>query len=92
MTYDFYYFFLPFVVFSLSHHFLIYHVSLFFLNDMRMGRTITSIASNTTGIRGFAECRSLCRVPFVGHSAKNGLPSAALGKVRRSAKSPFTEC
>jgi hypothetical protein len=34
----------------------------------------------------------LCRVPFVGHLAKNGLPSAALGKVRRSAKSPFTEC
>ena len=46
----------------------------------------------TTGIRGFAECCILCRVPFVGHSAKKALPSAALGKVRLSAKSLFTEC
>jgi hypothetical protein len=46
----------------------------------------------TTGIAGFAECCILCRVPFVGHSAKKALPSAALSKVRRSAKSPFTEC
>jgi hypothetical protein len=46
----------------------------------------------TTGIRGFAECCILCRVLFVGHSAKKALPSAALGKVRLSAKSPFTEC
>jgi len=46
----------------------------------------------TTGIRGFAECCILCRVPFVGHSAKKALPSAALGKVRLSEKSPFTEC
>jgi hypothetical protein len=45
----------------------------------------------TTGIRGFAECCILCRVPFVGHSAKKDLPSVALGKVRLSAKSPFTE-
>jgi hypothetical protein len=36
----------------------------------------------TTGIRGFAECRPLCRVPFVGHSAKKALPRAALDKVR----------
>jgi hypothetical protein len=46
----------------------------------------------TTGIRGFAECCILFRVPFVGHSAKKALPSAALGKARLSAKSPFTEC
>jgi hypothetical protein len=31
-------------------------------------------------------------VPFVGHSAKKALPSAALGKVRLSAKILFTEC
>jgi hypothetical protein len=46
----------------------------------------------TTGIRGFAECRTLCRVPFVGHSAKKALPRAALGKVRLSVTSLFTEC
>jgi hypothetical protein len=31
-------------------------------------------------------------VPFVGHSAKKALPSAALGKARLSAKRLFTEC
>jgi hypothetical protein len=31
-------------------------------------------------------------VPFVGHSAKTALSRAALGKVRLSAKSLFTEC
>jgi hypothetical protein len=46
----------------------------------------------TTGIRGFAECRPLCRVPFVGHSAKKALLSAALGKVRLSVTNLFTEC
>jgi hypothetical protein len=46
----------------------------------------------TTGIRGYAECWSLCRVSFVGHSAKTALLRAALGKVRISAKSLFTEC
>jgi hypothetical protein len=46
----------------------------------------------TTGIRGFAECRPLCRVPFVGHLAKKALSRAALGKVRLSATSLFTEC
>jgi hypothetical protein len=46
----------------------------------------------TTGIRGFAECRPLCRVPFVGHSVKKALPRAAHGKVRLSATSIFTEC
>jgi hypothetical protein len=40
----------------------------------------------TTGIRDFAECWLLCRVPFVGHSAKKALPSAVLGNVRHSAK------
>jgi hypothetical protein len=46
----------------------------------------------TTGIRDFAECRRLCRVLYIGHSAKKTLPSAALGKVLRSVKSLFTEC
>src|SRR5688572_10654231 len=46
----------------------------------------------TTGIAGFAECSTLCRVPFVGHSTKKALPSAALGKVRNSAKRRFAEC
>jgi hypothetical protein len=41
----------------------------------------------TTGIRAFAECRWLCRVLFIGHSAKKALPSAALGNVLRSVKS-----
>jgi hypothetical protein len=50
---------------------------------------LTPQISNTTGIRGFAECCILCRVPFAGHSAKKALPSAALGKVRLSAKSPL---
>jgi hypothetical protein len=31
-------------------------------------------------------------VPFVGHSTKKALPRAALGKVRLSATSLFTEC
>jgi hypothetical protein len=34
----------------------------------------------------------LCRVSFVGHSAKKALPRAALGKVRLSATRLFTEC
>jgi hypothetical protein len=46
----------------------------------------------TTGIRAFAECRTLCRVPFLGHSAKMALPRAALGKARLSVTSLFTEC
>jgi hypothetical protein len=46
----------------------------------------------TIGIRLFAECRRLCRVLFIGHSAKPTLPSAALGKVLRSVNSLFTEC
>jgi hypothetical protein len=53
---------------------------------------LSTVEVDTTGIRGFAECCILCRVPFVGHSATKALPSAALGKVRLSAKSPFTEC
>jgi hypothetical protein len=54
--------------------------------------TQTSCLSFTTGILGFVECRPLCRVAFVGHSAKKALPRAALGKVRLSATSLFTEC
>jgi hypothetical protein len=46
----------------------------------------------TTGIRAFAECLTLCRVHFIGHSANQALPSAALGKVLLSVKSSFTEC
>jgi hypothetical protein len=46
----------------------------------------------TTGIRGFAECRPLCRVSFVGHSANKSLPRTALGKVWLSVTSLFTEC
>jgi hypothetical protein len=34
----------------------------------------------------------LCRVPFVGHSAKTSLPRAALGKVLHSITMSFTEC
>jgi hypothetical protein len=72
-------------------------VPFFFTRDLRLvrqsvrffnGATFVSI----TGIRGFAECWPLCRVPFVGHSAKTALTRAALGKVRLSAKSLFTEC
>jgi hypothetical protein len=48
--------------------------------------------ATTTGIRAFAECQALCRVLFIGHSAKKTLPRAALGKVLRSVKSLFTEC
>jgi hypothetical protein len=48
--------------------------------------------THTTGIQGFTECCNLCRVLFVGHSAKKALPSAALGKARLSAKRLFTEC
>jgi hypothetical protein len=48
--------------------------------------------TSTTGIRAFAECRRLCRVLFIGHSAKKTLPSAALGKDLRSVKVLFTEC
>jgi hypothetical protein len=34
----------------------------------------------------------LCRVLFIGHSAKKALPRAALCKVLRSVKILFTEC
>jgi hypothetical protein len=34
----------------------------------------------------------LCRVPFVGHSAKTALPRAALGEFLLSVTSWFTEC
>jgi hypothetical protein len=56
--------------------------------------TIKTLISKpyTTGIRLFAECRWLCRVLFIGHSAKPTLPSAALSKVLRSVKILFTEC
>jgi hypothetical protein len=35
---------------------------------------VLSKGTYTTGIRGFAECCILCRVPFVGHSAKKAFP------------------
>jgi hypothetical protein len=44
----------------------------------------SSLIAITTGIRAFAKCRTLCRVPFLGHSAKMALPRAALGKVQLS--------
>jgi hypothetical protein len=47
---------------------------------------------DTTRIRAFVECQDLCRVLFIGHSAKKALPRAALGKVLRSVKNLFTEC
>jgi hypothetical protein len=47
---------------------------------------------STTEIQAFAECQELCRVLFVGHSAKQPLPRAALGKVLLSVTSSFTEC
>jgi hypothetical protein len=53
---------------------------------------VVGICIYTTGIRAFAEYRSLCRVLFIGHSAKTTLPSAALGKVLRSVTRQFTEC
>jgi hypothetical protein len=46
----------------------------------------------TTGIQDFAECRTLCRVYFVGHSSKATLPRAALGEFLLSVTSWFTEC
>jgi hypothetical protein len=46
----------------------------------------------TTRIRDFAECRTLCRVPFVGHSAKEALPKATLGELLLSVTSWFAEC
>jgi hypothetical protein len=45
----------------------------------------------TTGIQDFAECWPLCRVPFVGHSAKVALPRAALGEFLLSVTRWFTE-
>ena len=46
---------------------------------------ISSSQSFTTGNRHFAECRKLCRVPKIGHSAKTGFAEchfSALGKMR----------
>jgi hypothetical protein len=63
-----------------------FNFSLYFLLRTR------KISGITTGIRGFSECRPLCWVPFIGHSAKQVLPRTALGKVRLSATSLFTEC
>jgi hypothetical protein len=40
----------------------------------------------------YREYRRLCRVLFIGHSAKTRLPSAALGKVLHLVKIFFTEC
>jgi hypothetical protein len=47
---------------------------------------------STTRIQAFAECRTLCRVPYVGYSTKEALPRAALGEVLLSITSWFTEC
>jgi hypothetical protein len=69
---------------ALLHH---YGVELHNLNPNSIAQ-----AAITTGIRLFAECQRLCRVLFIGHSAKPTLPSATLGKVLRSVKILFTEC
>jgi hypothetical protein len=45
----------------------------------------------TIGIWLFSEWSALCRVLFVGHSAKNCLPSATLGKLTLSATNVYTE-
>jgi hypothetical protein len=43
----------------------------------------------TTGIRGFAECRSICRVSFVGHSIILGSQQrASLPSAVHSAQDP----
>jgi hypothetical protein len=47
--------------------------------------------SHTTEIRLFAECLALCRVLFVGHSAKKSLTSAILGQVLLSVMTVFTK-
>jgi hypothetical protein len=60
-------------------------ILLIWKNSPFLQNFIRESSLNTTGIRGFAECGLLCRVPFVGHSAKTALPSAALGTVRHSA-------
>jgi hypothetical protein len=39
--------------------------------------------AHTTGIRGFAKCWLLCRVPFVGHSAKKALSGTRQRKLCR---------
>jgi hypothetical protein len=52
----------------------------------------TEVWAITTGIQDFVECRTLCRVPFVGHSAKTALPRATLGEFLLSVTSWFTEC
>jgi hypothetical protein len=79
------YFYLSFTLFIKTHT--------FFIDDAKTTwLAMVSVSTCTIGIRGFAECWILCRVPFIGHSAKKALPSAALGKVRLSAKSLFTEC
>jgi hypothetical protein len=45
----------------------------------------------TTGIRLFVKCQVLCRVYFIGHSAKQALLSATLGEKRHSTQVTFTE-
>jgi hypothetical protein len=53
---------------------------------------LRDILSITTGIRAFAECQTLYRVLFLGHSAKKPLPRAAFDKVLLSVTSSFTKC
>jgi hypothetical protein len=52
---------------------------------------VISIPTITIGNWLFAECSTLCRVFFVGHSAKTSLPSAALSKVSLSVTIAFAE-
>jgi hypothetical protein len=57
----------------------------------RQKLNLSSLVRLTTGIWAFAECRPVCRVLFIGHSAKPTLPRVALGKVLHSVKILFTE-
>jgi hypothetical protein len=61
-------------------------------HDLFSKDTVRKDYPYTIRIRAFVECRRLCRVLFIGHSAKPILPRAALGKVLRSVKILFTEC
>jgi hypothetical protein len=50
-----------------------------------------TLGAITTGIWLFTECSTLCQVFFVGHSAKDSLPSAVLSNVLLSVTTTFTE-
>jgi hypothetical protein len=51
----------------------------------------SDLSSTTAEIRLFAKCSALCRVHFVGHSAKPPFPSATLAKIRLSTMTTLIE-